>query len=161
MPQHSYLNPCEWQSSPWECIHVDFAGLFQGLLFFIMVDTHSNWHDASIIKSTTATYTIQLMREIFTCHGIPLQLVSDNGPQFTSEEFATFMGENRIRHICLAPFHAATNSLAERFVQTLKHSFKTMGQSIPPEKKLVNLLLMYRNTSHTTTVQTRCNETKC
>lgn len=161
MPQHSYLHPCEWQSSPWEYIHVDFAGLFQGLLFFIMVDTHSNWPDASIIKSTTATYTIQLMQEIFTYHEIPLQLLSDNSPQFTSEEFATFIRENGIRHICLVPFHAATNRLAERFVQTLKHSFKAMGQSISPEKKLLNLLLMHRNTPHATTVQAQCNETKC
>ena len=31
-------------------------------------------------------------------YGIPEQIVSDNGPQFTSESFAVFMKMNGIRH---------------------------------------------------------------
>lgn len=80
-----------------------------------------------------------------------MQLVLDNVPQFTLEKFAMFMQENGIRHIRLALFHAATNRLAERFVQTLKHIFKAMREGIPAEKKLANFLVMYKNTAHATT----------
>ena len=51
--------------------------------------------------------------------------VSDNGPQFVSEEFAKFMKSNGIHHIRSAPYHAATNGLAERMVETFKNSLKS------------------------------------
>ena len=36
------------------------------------------------------------MRRIFAAHGFPEQVVIDNGPQFTSQEFAEFMRKNSI-----------------------------------------------------------------
>ena len=45
----------------------------------------------------------------------PQQLVSDNGPQFTIEEFGHFLRSNSITYVCTAPYHQATNGLAERF----------------------------------------------
>ena len=48
--------------------------------------------------------------------GIPETLVTDNGPQFTSEVFQSFMKDNGRRHINGAPYHPATNGLAERLV---------------------------------------------
>ena len=41
-----------------------------------------------------ADVTIRELRKIFATHGIPEICVSDNGPAFTSEEFATFMSKN-------------------------------------------------------------------
>jgi transposase InsO family protein len=48
--------------------------------------------------------------------GIPKQIVSDNGPQFTSGEFENFTKQNGIKHYKSAPFHPATNGLVERNV---------------------------------------------
>ena len=62
-------------------------------------------------------------------YGIPTQLVSDNGPQFTSEEFASFMKRNGIKHIRSAPYHPSTNGTAERFVQTFKKAMKALRNS--------------------------------
>ncbi|XP_062507167.1 uncharacterized protein LOC134183568 [Corticium candelabrum] len=45
--------------------------------------------------------------------GIPETLVTDNGSQFTSEVFQSFMKGNGRRHINGAPYHPATNGLAE------------------------------------------------
>jgi transposase InsO family protein len=44
--------------------------------------------------------------------------MSDNGSQFSLDEFATFMKRNGIKHFKSAPYHPATNGLAERFIQT-------------------------------------------
>ena len=47
---------------------------------------------------------------MFARNGLPEQLVSDNGPQFTSTEFADFMKGN---HILSAPHHPASNGLTD------------------------------------------------
>ena len=49
-------------------------------------------------------------------YGLPEQVVLDNGPQLTSDEFATFTKLNAIRHIKSALYHPTSNGLAERFV---------------------------------------------
>ena len=63
--------------------------------------------------STTAARTIEVLRKIFAANGLPEHLVTDNGPQFISEEFAQFVKENEIKHTRSAPYHPASNGLAE------------------------------------------------
>ena len=62
-------------------------------MFLIVVDAHSRWPEVIEMKSTTLTATIQEPRKLFASYGLPLQLVSDNGPQFTSAEFSAFLKE--------------------------------------------------------------------
>lgn len=75
-------------------------------------------------------------------------MVSDNGPQFVSEEMKTFL---RMKGIRSAPYHPATNGLAERFVQTLKHSLKASITEGSFHQRLRSFRLTYRNTPHSTT----------
>ena len=42
-PQKAPLHPWIWPTKPWQCIHIDFAGPFQGKMFFLLVDAHSKW----------------------------------------------------------------------------------------------------------------------
>jgi len=94
------------------------------------------------------------MRKIFTIHGLPLQIVSDNGAQFTSYYFTEFLKQNGIKHIRSASYHPATNGEAEWFVQTFKHAMKAAKyDSGSFDTKLARFLLMYRNTSNATTAQ--------
>lgn len=95
------------------------------------------------------------MRIVFAQKGIPEQIVSDNGPQFTSHEFDEFIRKNGIKHCKSAPYHPATNGLAERFVQTFKRSLKSMrNQEMSLNKKIANSLLLYRNAPHSVTNET-------
>ena len=107
------------------------------------------------MKSITSTATIRELRKIFTTFGIPEQLVSDNGPQFTSAEFSQFLKSNGVKHIKAAPYHPSTNSIAERFVQSFKRVMLT-NESQPLDKRLANFLLQYRTTVHAMTNATPC-----
>ena len=54
---------------------------------------------------TTASQTVTVLMRMFSANGLPEQLVTDNGPQFVSEEFASFCRSNGIKHICVSPYH--------------------------------------------------------
>ena len=118
------LHPWVWPEAPWKRIHVDFAGPFQGHTFFIAVDAYSKWSEAVIMTTTISEKTIEILRSMFAQHGLPEQLVSDNGPQFTSTEFAEFLKGNQIKHTMSAPNNPASNGLAKRFMQTMKRTLK-------------------------------------
>ena len=85
-----------------------------------MVDSHSKWPEVCIMNKTSADKTIAVLRDIFARNGLPRELVSDNGPQFTSQQFTKFMSTNGIRHVTSSPYHPASNGAVERFVQTVK-----------------------------------------
>lgn len=119
-PPVAPLQPWIWPSQPWKRIHVDFAGPFIGGSYLIVVDAHSKWPEVEHMSSTTAVKTIQVLRQMFARYGIPEQLVSDNGPQFVSEEFSQFMKQNGVKHIKCSPYHPSSNGQVEHFVRTFK-----------------------------------------
>ena len=156
-PAVAPLRPWTWPSKPWDRVHVDFAGPFQGTMLFVLVDAHSKWPEVYQMSSTTADKTIDVLRKIFAAYGLPAQLVSDNGPQFVSTEFSNFMKQNGVRHIRCAPYHLASNSLAECFVQSVKQALRASamdGQTL--SQRLSSFLLTYRSTPHATTGVAPC-----
>ena len=50
------------------------------------------------MPSTTSQRTIEELRRLYVAYGLPEQIFSDNGPQFSAEEFATFVKINGIKH---------------------------------------------------------------
>ncbi|CAM5099654.1 unnamed protein product [Eretmochelys imbricata] len=150
-PQWERLHPWDWPENPWQCIHVDFTGPLEGSMFLVVVEAHSKWPEVSIMQSTAAESTIQKLRGLGSRFGLPEQLVSDNGPQFVSQEFQNFMKANGIHHITSAPYHPSTNGLAERFVQTMKQALKSARGQHSIQKHLDTFLLSYRKAPHPTT----------
>jgi hypothetical protein len=151
-PAITPLHPWIWPDAPWKRLHADFAGPFEGHMLFVLVDAHSKWPEVQIMKSTTAEKTIEVLRSVFARQGLPEQLVTDNGPQFISTEFKAFLKANGIKHILSAPYHPASNGLAERFIQTLKRTLKAGGKEGKTiHHRLTDFLFEYRATPHTTT----------
>ena len=151
-PPIAPLHPWIWPSKPCQRIHVDFAGPFLGRMFIIIVDAHSKWPEMYEMSSTSTDSTIAILRHVFVAYGLPQQLVSDNGPQFASSEFAQFLKANGVKHIRCAPYHPSSNGLAERFVKTFKQAMKTgEHHGTPLKHRLANFLLSYRTTPHATT----------
>ena len=96
--------------------------------------------------------TLDTLRQVFPAYGLRDQLVSDNDPEFTSEEFQLFLKCNGIKHCRTAPYHPATNNEAKRFVQTTKKSIMAGRRGRRSDQhKLSGLLLVYRSTPHAVT----------
>lgn len=151
------LHNWEWSSEPWQRIHADFAGPFMGFMWLIVIDSHSKWPEVVRMYKTTSTATINALRSMFARFGLPEHLVTDNGPQWTSNEFALFCKNNNIRHIFTAPYHPASNGLAERGVQSFKKAMLSckFGED-NLDKSLQSWLLAYRTAPHATTSKAPC-----
>ena len=57
------------------------------------------------MSQTTTANTIAVLRRLFASYGLPEQIVSDNGPQFTSAEFVAFTQANGVKHLRCSPYH--------------------------------------------------------
>ena len=154
-PARAPLMPWRWPSKPWERLHIDFAEK-QGQHFLIIVDAHSRWPEiVHMHKTTTTTATITALRNLFAKYGLPLQICSDNGPQFTSAEFEHFCKQNGVKHIRVAPYHAASNGMAERMVQSFKQCLTASQSSHCTTQQIIDrFLLTYRSCKHPTTACT-------
>ncbi len=120
-PNKAALHVWEWPSQPWRRIHIHHLGPTEGRTVLVMIDAHSKWIEAEIVRNTTSKETIRCLRDMMARFGLPELIVSDNGTSFTSEEFKTFVEKNGIKHKTTAP---ATNGLAERAVQVIKNGLR-------------------------------------
>lgn len=139
---HSWPTP----SKPWERLHIDYAGPFKNTNFLIVIDAYSKWPEIIETKTTTSSKTIEILTSIFARFGAPLQLVSDNGTQFTSVEFQLFCNVNGIEHIRTSPYHPMSNGQAERFVDTFKRAMKKLEGEGNLKEILQIFLMSYRST---------------
>ena len=151
IPAEAPLHPWEWPAKPWSRVHIDHAGPFLNAYFLVLVDSHSKWIEVEKVPNTSSASTLRALQRIFTTHGLPDSIVSDNGTAFTSEEFSVFCKRQGIRHIRSAPRHPATNGLAERAVQTFKACVRKMDEAIPLESRVLKFLARYRITPQSTT----------
>jgi len=144
------LHPWEFPSKPWSRIHIDYAGPMNGKMYLVLVDAYSKWLEVVPTSGCSAQTTVNHLRRIFATHGLPDIIVSDNGTSFTGSDFQEFVNNNNIRHVTSAPYHPATNGLAENAVKTFKMAMKKSpgGNS---EDILYRFLFDYRISPHSTT----------
>ena len=104
-------------------------------------DAYSKWLEVKLLSTANSVNTIEHLRSIFATRGV---FVTDNSVQFTSSEFELYMKNSGIQHIKSAPYHPASNGLAERAVQVLKGSMKCQSGNDTLETRISKFLLWYR-----------------
>ena len=60
----------------------------------------------------------------FLQYGIPKELITDNGPEFTSYDFRKFSKSWDFKHQTVSRQYHQYNGLAERSIQTFKRTLK-------------------------------------
>lgn len=156
-PEKSSLIPWQPTDIPWSRLHIDFAGPIKNFQFLIVIDSYSKWVEVLKTKNATSNFVINKLRELFCRFGLVDTIVSDNGAQFTSDEYKKFVNMNRINHIFTAPGHPATNGQAENFVKTFKKSIyaNLRDKNVDDFDTIINRFLAdYRSTKHCTTNET-------
>ena len=132
------LQPSEFPSLPWKHIAVDLFQ-HQQQVYLVIVDYFSRFIHACQLHRTTTSAIIKAMKAVFAIHGIPQEVSSDNGPQFSCSEFMQFAKTYDFIHRTSSPYHPQGNGEAERAVQTMK-------RLLTSNDSLHEALLQYRST---------------
>ena len=148
------LHSLEVTAGPWQQLHIDFAGPFQGQTWLIIVDSFSKWPEVVPMHSTTATRTIEELHLIFSCFGLPDQIISDNRP-------AICVGG--VQRVCQtecnppresSPVSPQVKWPSRKVCANLQSSNEKMAcKGGDVNQKLSNSLLTYRKTPQSTTIE--------
>ena len=101
-----------------------------GQEYLLIIDYHSKYFEiVPLEKSVDAAAVIRATKKIFSRHGIPKTLLSDNGPQSIANEYKQFAQTWDFEHKTSSPHFPQSNGLVERQVQTVKHTLKKAHES--------------------------------
>ena len=140
--------------APHEHWHVDFSYLNIGGVFYFLcavLDGCSRmivaWDIRPTMREIDSEIVLQKAREAYP-HARP-RIITDQGSQFKSREFKTFISQWQASHVMTSPYYPQSNGKLERFHQTIK------DQAIRPltpldlaeAKRIVGDFIEYYNTT--------------
>lgn len=136
---------------PFQCVCTDFFTI-AGIHFLVLVDRYSNW---PVLERTTggAQGLVNSLRRTFVTYGIPDELASDGGPEFTSSLTEKFLDTWGVHHRLSSVAFPHSNCRAEIGVKTMK---RLLADNIGPDGNLdtdrvQRAILQYRNAPDPTT----------
>ena len=106
--QREPMQPLPPATEDWTRVGTDLFTM-QGKDYLLVVD----YPEISLLPDTTSSTVIKHAKSIFTRHGIPRVVISDNGPQYSSKEFQEFAKKWEFQHITSSPYHPEANGKAE------------------------------------------------
>jgi IS30 family transposase len=101
--------------STWE---LDLVGPFKKAKggfthIFIAVDKFTKWVEVKSTASITAAKAVEFIREIMYMFGVPNNIITDNGTQFTVREFKDFCADSGIKINYASVSHPQSNGQVE------------------------------------------------
>ena len=132
----------ELLTRPWEKIAVDVFDL-NGTEFMVTVDYYSSFFEVDGLTSKTAEEAVKKLKAHLARHGIPDQLVSDNGQPFFSAKFQEFANSYGFEHVTSSPAYPQSNGKTENAVRTVKN---LLAKAVKSEQDPYLVLLDWRNT---------------
>lgn len=109
--------------TPWYKVGVDILS-YKGVNYLVFVDYMSDFIDFEALPDMTAVSVIKVCKHLFARLGIPVQVHSDNGPQFSSGEFLDFAAAWEFQHTTSSAYYSQSNGKAESAVKIVKRLLK-------------------------------------
>ena len=100
---------------PWRKIGADVFTL-DGTDYLCVVDYYSSYFEIDRLETKIAKGITKMLRKLFSVHGIPNQLISDNMP-FSSQEFRGFAASYEFEVITSSPGYPQSNGKVENTIR--------------------------------------------
>lgn len=140
-------------SRPFELVHIDLLTI-EHEKFLTIVDSFSKYAQAYHLRDSTAVSVVQALLKFSTHHGMPITVVSDNGPEFSNQLVIEFLKLHNIQHHKVVSHTPNENGIVERFHSTILEHLRILKIQQRNES-VINLmsyaLLAYNNSIHSFT----------
>jgi hypothetical protein len=109
---------------PWQKLGSDLFEL-DGKTYVLLGDYYSKYVEfTELTQGQESIAVIDFCKEQFARHGIPEQMITDGGPQYSSKAFSEFAETYGFEHIKSSPEYPQSNGFAESQVKVLKGIMK-------------------------------------
>ena len=142
--------PARVPSSPFESIFADFFD-FGGNHYLVAGDRLSGFtevfHTPSGTSRAGSRGLVRCLRKWFATFGVPAEISTDGGPEFSSDFTAEFLRTWGVRHTISSAYNAQSNGRAEVAVKTVKRLMRSnMGPlGTLDSDKFLQAMLQLRN----------------
>ena len=133
---------------PFQNINSDYFFL-EGKVYLLIVDAFTSWPIVYAAKrGGTADELKEKLQECFSTYGIPENLTSDGGPQYTSHIVRDFLASWGVKHRICSAYNPHSNMRAETGVKSMKRILReaiTRHDGLDGERARI-AVMEYRNT---------------
>lgn len=143
---------------PFQRIAMDIVGPLirskSGNKFILVIcDYSTRYPEAIPLKNVEAETIAEELGKFFSRMGVPKEILTDQGSNFTSQLLKEVYRMLKITPIRTSPYHPQTDGLVERFNGTLKSMLKKLAKDDPTEwdRWLPYLLFAYREVPNEST----------
>lgn len=149
------LNITPTATKPFEILHVDSITL-EHIKFLTIIDSFSKYAQAYKLNSAQGIEVANNLIKYFTHHGIPKQIISDNGGEFKNSIIKELLQVHKVEIHFISSQHPESNGQIERFHSTLIEHVRLLNNQKEYSKdsietKVNYALLAYNNSLHSVT----------
>jgi hypothetical protein len=138
--------------TPFKRVAVDIVGPIEPMTdrknryILTMVDYATRYPEAVALSSIETEKVAEALVDMFSRLGIPEEMLTDCGTQFTSELMSEVSRLLSLKQLTTTPYHPICNGLVEKFNGSLKQMLKRMCHERPKDwdKYLNAVLFAYR-----------------
>ncbi|XP_068241889.1 uncharacterized protein [Palaemon carinicauda] len=129
-PKVMPLQPIEVPGEPFERLVLDCVGPLprsskgNEYLLTIMCSA-TRFPEAIPLRTVSADKIIEALNKFFSLVGLPKEVQTDQGTNFTSKKFKSFLACQNIKHCLSSPYHPQSQGVVERFHRTFKTMLRT------------------------------------
>uniref|UniRef100_A0A0K8S4R0 RNA-directed DNA polymerase n=1 Tax=Lygus hesperus TaxID=30085 RepID=A0A0K8S4R0_LYGHE len=142
-------------SKPFETVHIDTLTI-EKQKFLTVIDKFSKYAQAYPLKSLTSVEITRKLLTFISHHGNPLEIIMDNGNEFSSSIIKEFLNVQNIQIHYTSTQIPNSNSPIERFHSTIIELIRLMSESnefknTSIKEKFKYAIISYNNSIHTST----------
>jgi hypothetical protein len=103
---------------PFERWALDFVGPFnpnsnQKAYILVAMDYMTKWVEVEALPNATKEVVIKFLFKLFVRYGLPREIITDGGSQFTGHRITTTLDSYHIKHRVTSPYHPQENEQVE------------------------------------------------
>ena len=93
----SVVKPTKIPEKVWDTVNIDYLSPLPNDTYVLaMIDQHSRYPVIAVTSSISAMSLIKILTQVFSQYGLPLKIISDNGPPFISCELKSYFLKHSI-----------------------------------------------------------------